>query len=99
MKACAALTMLGLVACATTPKAVATDVPVMADARKRSAAYCSTYKDGCEVTTRRTDDGGWTALVVPVFWGADGKRVFGIDMDDFYIYDDRGRFESALRGY
>ena len=99
MKSALSLALLGLVGCATTSKSSATDETVLADARSRSAAYCAKYEDGCEVRVRRSDDGGWTASVVPVFQDAEGRRFVGIDLEDFYIYDDRGRFKSALRGY
>ena len=92
------LMLHGLVGCVTTPDAVATDASVLADARSRSAPYCAKYAEGCEVTTRRTED-GWTASVVPVLRATNGQRAYGIDSDDFYIYDSRGRFRSALRGY
>jgi hypothetical protein len=99
MKPALALALFGLAGCATTPTSSVTDDAILADARSRSAAYCAKYKDGCEVTARRSDDGGWTASVVPVFRAADGTRFVGTDLDDFYSYDELGRFKRALRGY
>ena len=94
-----ALLLFGIVGCATAPKSFATDGSILADARSRSAAFCAKYTDGCEIKTRQRENGGWSAHVVPVERDANGRRLYGIDSDDVYIYDERGRFKSALRGY
>lgn len=85
--------------CATHIDAVAVNDAVLADAKARSAHYCKQYEEGCEIEVGRSSHGGWVAWVIPYLHAEDGKRVYGIDVDDFYMYDSRGRFESSLRGY
>jgi len=72
---------------------------VLADATQRSASYCARVKEGCEIDIGQTDDGGWTASIVPIVRATGGVRVYGIDSDDFYIYRADGSFKGSLRNY
>jgi len=88
-----------VVSCATVADPKAVEARVRSDAASRSASYCAKYTEGCEITVRRSDDGGWTASIDPISRASDGRRVHGIDLDDLYMYRSNGSFESALRNY
>lgn len=88
-----------LTACATFPGADPAAHAILADAKTRSASYCSEVPDGCEYSVSRTSDGGFGVHVVPIHRDEKGVRFYGIDLDEFYVYDRRGQFVNALRGH
>ena len=88
-----------LTGCATTADPKLVEARVRADANSRSATYCAKFTKGCEIDVHQQDDGGWSALITPITFSDDGRRVIGIDSDDYYLYGKSGSFEYAMRNY
>jgi hypothetical protein len=96
----AVLTFVALMSgCATTVDPKLVEARVREDASSRSAPYCAKFTKGCEIDVHQHVDGRWSALVTPLTYSDDGRRVVGIDSDDFYSYGRDGTFTSALRNY
>jgi len=89
--------LLLLTGCASLSAEVPDTEAMLADAKSRSAKFCTSFKDGCDYRLSQSED-GWRVFVQPILYADDGTRVVAHDVDDMHFYDRRGHYKSSLRG-
>lgn len=79
------------------PRALASSVPNIVEQAKRDAAsFCVRNSGGCDFTMARTRDGWSVAATFRV--ERDGKCLFRIGDQRFYLYDEAGVLQRVING-
>lgn len=79
------------------PKALAARAPNIVEQAKRDAAsFCVRSNGGCDFTMARTRDGWSVAATFRV--ERDGKCLFRIGDQRFYLYDEAGVLQRVING-
>jgi hypothetical protein len=82
--------------CATT-QVSAVEAQILQTAKEITAEYCSQQSvHGCAFGLGPRKGGGWTVVADPIYYTKEGKRIYGIDVERFVLFDGNGRFERVL---